>query len=97
MKEYSITANNRRRYLRVDGENVLNPDRVDRYYVRGKNKKDCLEILNTKVGMNCSMYHFSGFALMWGTFIERPKHEGRGLWLARDANSTELIEVWIEE
>ena len=96
MKEYSICAN-KQRYTYVDGKSVLNPDRVERYYVRGKSKKDCLEILNTKGGMNCSMYYFNGFALMWGNVVERPKHEGKGLWLTRDPNSTELIEVWIEE
>jgi len=75
----------------------LNPDRVESLLVRGRTKKDCLEIL--RVHGHCgrlSAHHMRNYGSMWGTDIIRPEHEGRGLWLTRDPNSRELIPVWIE-
>jgi hypothetical protein len=98
MKEYSIVCNRRRQYITdSEGNRVLNPDRIDSYFVRGENKKDCVEIINTHTRINLSMHHFNNFALMWGTRVKYPEFDGRGLWVTRDFSSEDLIEIWIDK
>jgi len=82
----------------LNGE--LNPDRVEAYLVRGKTKKDCLELLNAHARgcRGTTAYHLRQFAhWCWGTRIKRPTHQGRGVWLTRDHGDTEMIAVWEDQ
>ena len=77
----------------------LNPERVESYWVRGRTKKDCLEILNERArgcgGMTA--HHLRQFGQWcWGTRIKRPVHGGRGLWLTRDPGDSDMVTVWEE-
>ena len=92
MKEFAYTVC-RGRY--INGE--LNPDRIEAFYVRGKTKKRCIEILNTYGRCNVSYNIMSNYGSLWGNIVERPDFEGEGLWITRDYNSVELIPVWTAE
>lgn len=99
MIEMSIAGGNNR-WLFIKGKgDVLNPDRVERFYVRGVTKKDCLQILHehTRDCRWMSAGHLRKYAHpRWGTYVARPKCEGRGVWITRDHHSREMIELWTD-
>lgn len=82
-------------YRYIEGK--LNPDRVEKYFVRAKTKKRCLELLNEKTKSSYTMNSLREYGSDgWGTYIVRPIHEGEGIWLTRDFSSRDLVELWVE-
>jgi hypothetical protein len=74
----------------------LNPDRIERYYVRGKSRADCARIISAHGEDRIESYELKTYGHMWGN-VARPTHEGRGLWITRDHFDNALIEVWIDD
>jgi len=95
MKEITMTAWTPPRYL-PNGE--LNPERIERYYVRAKTKRRALELLgqHSISGPVTPYIHRNYGGDGWGASIDRPAHEGEGVWITRDHSSRELVPVWVD-
>ena len=94
MKEFSIAARSMRYLL---GTNELNPERIDRYFIRANSQKDAVGLHNKIVGGRLTSHHLRKYGYSrWSNGVIRPAHEGRGIWLTRDHHSTELIPVWLD-
>ena len=88
--KYICIASGNNRWL---AGNKLNPNRIDKYYVRAKTKKRCLELLNQH-NRSMSMHHINTYGYnTWGTGFEHPAGEEEGVWITRDIHDKKLIKL----